>query len=417
MKAIRFNASIPRYAFTLAAGRLWQPAYFKGPFCTTYMDELPEPKPVNEDWVKVRTVYGGVCGSDINLIFLHDSPYSEPFTTMPLTIGHENVGVIAEAGSGVDGYSVGNRVVVDPMLPCATREIDPPCENCARGDYSQCLSMREGSLPPGFYTGFTGVTGGSWSEYFIAHKSQLLKVPDTMTDEEALILEAFTVPLHAVMRNLPEPGQTALVYGCGIIGMLAVASLKAVAPGCRVIVIARYPFQAEVARGYGADEIIMQREVDDMYGEVARLTGAQVLKPMIGGRYLNGGPDVVLECVGSPRTLDDSLRMTRSGGTVMLIGLVSFAPRIDWTPIWFKELKVTGSLCSSVDTYDGRTMKTFEWARDLVTSGAVNVDHLLTHVWKLEEYELMIQTALTKGDTGCIKQAFGFQEGKPVGRL
>jgi L-iditol 2-dehydrogenase len=408
MKALRFNATIPRYAATKVAGRFRQQAYYKGPFATTYLDDVPEPELTGDDWVKVRTTYGGVCGSDINLIFLKDSPYSEPYTTMPVTIGHENVGVIAEAGEGVEGYSAGDRVVVDPMLPCAARGIDPPCERCARGDFSQCLRMREGSLPPGFYTGFTGATGGSWSELFLAHQSQLLKVPDGMADEEALMLEAFTVPLHAIMRNLPAPGDTVLVYGCGVIGMLSVASLKALAPRCRVIAVARYPFQAEVVRGYGADEIIMQREVKDFYGEVARLTGAQVVKPMIGGRYLNGGPDMVLECVGSPATLDDSLRMTKSGGTVVLIGLVSFAPKIDWTPVWFKELKVTGTLCSSSDSFEGTTARTIEWARDLVTGGQVRVDHLLTHTWKLDQFEDMIETALSKGNTGCIKQAFRF---------
>jgi len=129
---------------------------------------------------------------------------------------------------------------------------------------------------------------------------------------------------------------------------------------------------------------------------------------MIGGCYLNGGPDMVLECVGSPPTLDDSLRMTKSGGTVVLIGLVSFAPRVDWTPIWFKELTVTGSLCSSSDSYQGRTLKTFEWARDLIAGGTVQVDHLLTHAWRLDEYESMIDTALSKGKTGSIKQTFRF---------
>jgi len=402
-----FNASMPRYLFTRAAGPIRQSAYYSGPLSTTYMADIPEPALINDEWVKVRTVYGGVCGSDINLIFLKDSPYNEPFSTMPFVIGHENVGVVAEVGSEVEGYAPGDRVVVDPMLPCATRGISPPCERCAAGDYSQCLRMLEGSLPPGFYTGFTAAPGGSWSEYFLAHRSQLMKVPDSMTDEEALMLEAFTVPLHAIMRNRPKESDTVLVYGCGMIGMMTVAGLKALAPGCRVIAVARYPFQAEVVRGFGADEIIMQRDVD-VFEEVARLTGAQVLKPMIGGRYLNGGPDMVLECVGSTATLDDSLRMTKSGGTVVLIGLVTFAPKVDWTPVWFKELKVTGSLCSSTDTHEGRTAKTFEWARDLVADGSVKVDHLLTHTWELDEYEAMIETALTKGNSGCIKQAFRF---------
>jgi L-iditol 2-dehydrogenase len=408
LKAIRFSATIPRYAFTLVAGRLKREAYYSGPLATTYLAEIPEPELVNENWVKVKTRYGGVCGSDLGLIFLHDTPYTEPYVTTPCTLGHENVGMLAEVGAGVEGFSVGERVVVDPMLPCAAREIEPPCEPCSRGDFSQCLRMREGSLSPGFYSCYCQQCGGSWSEFFVAHQSQLLKVPDEMSDEEALIIEPFAVALHAVMRNAPRPGQTALVYGCGIIGMLTIASLKALFPECRVIVVARYPFQAEVARGYGADEVIMQREVGDLYTTVAELTGAQVLKPMIGGRYLNGGPEFVFECVGTPETIDDAVRMTRSGGTVVMVGLVNFAKGLDWTPIWFKELTVTGSLCSSVDTFEGRTMKDFEWARELISSGSVPVEHLFTHAWRLDQFEEVISTALTKGDTGCIKQAFRF---------
>lgn len=408
MKAIRFNATIPRYVFTMGAGRLRTELFYKGPFATTSMQDIPEPELINENWVKIKTAYGGVCGSDINMILLKDTPYTEPLLTMPITVGHENVGRIVEAGSGVEGFEPGDRVVMNPMITCKVREIEPPCGPCARGDFSQCLNMSKGTLPPGFYGGFCGPVGGSWSEYYLAHKSQLVSIPDDMTDEQALMLEALSISLHPVMRNLPEPGQTALVYGCGIIGMLTVASLKALVPGCRVIVIARYPFQADAARGYGADEVIMQRDVDDLYSEVASLTGAEVLKPMIGGRYLNGGPDAVFECVGTRDTLDDSFRMTRSGGKVVMIGLVSFARKIDWTPVWFKELTIRGSLCSSTETRAGQTKTTMEWARDMVMDGSVRVDHLLTHVWELDQYVQMIETAFVKGNTGCIKQAFRF---------
>lgn len=412
MKAIQFNASVPRYVYAKAAGRLRPGAFYRGPLAPTRLVDVPAPEPVNGNWVKVRTIYGGVCGSDINLIFLRDTPYTEPYITMPFTIGHENVGLVASVGDNVEGFSVGDRVVVDPMLSCAARDMEPVCGPCGRGDYSQCLNMRDGSLPPGFYTGFCGPCGGSWSEQFVAHKSQLMKVPEAVSDEEALLLEAFTVPLHSVMRNLPAPGDTVLVYGCGAIGMLTVASLKALAPECRVIVVARYPFQAEVARGYGADEVIMQKDTDDLYSEVAERTDARVLKPMIGGRHLNGGPDMVLDCVGNRETLEDSLRMTRSGGKVVLIGLVNFVRGMDWTPVWFKELSVSGSLCSASDTYEGRSRKTFEWGRDLAAGGKVRLGHLLTHLWEVDEYEAMIETAVSKGSTGCIKQAFRFGRGR-----
>jgi len=409
MKAIRFNASIPRYASTMALGRIKKDAFYRGPLATTYMEDIPEPTLINENWVKIRTIYGGVCGSDINLIFLKETPYTEPFATMPFTLGHENVGRIVEVGCNVGGFFLGDRVVMDPMLACAARDIDPPCENCSRGDFSQCLNLREGTLPPGFYSGLGGIPGGSWSEYFLAHQSQLVTIPETMSDEQALMLEALSICVHSVMRNVPENGQTAVVYGCGVIGMLTIASLKALAPDCRLVVIARYPFQAEVARDFGAEEIIMQREVEDLYGEVARLTGAHVLKPMIGGKHLNGGPDITFDCVGHKETMDGAFRMTRSGGKVVMIGAIGIANGVDWTPVWFKELTIRGTLCSSTDTFEGKTLRTFEWARDLICGGQINVDHLLTHVWELDRYVQMIETATSKGSSGCIKQAFKFR--------
>ena len=406
MKAIRFNASIPRYVITKAAGRLKESAYYSGPFSTTCMDDIGEPQLAGDDWVKIETIYGGVCGSDINLVFLRSTPYTEPYVTMPFTVGHENVGRIAEIGKAVKGFKTGDRVVVDPMLPCAARGIADACGPCQNGDFSQCLNLMEGAIAPGFYTGFGSPAGGSWSAYFLAHQSQLFKVPDEMTDEQALMLEALSICMHAVMRNLPAEGETALVYGCGIIGMLVTAALKALAPESRVVVVARYPFQAQVARGFAADEVIMQRDVGDLLTEVARLTDAQVLKPMIGGKCLNGGPDVVFDCVGHRDTIDNSFRMTKSGGTVVMIGAAGVVDGIDWTPVWFKELTVKGTLCSSTDTYKGETKRTFEWARDMIASGKIEVDHLLTHVWRLEQFVEMIETATTKGDTGCIKQAF-----------
>lgn len=408
MKAIRFNATVPRYAFSKGAGRLRKEAYYRGPLAPVYMDDVPEPELINENWVKIKTIYGGVCGSDINMIFLDDTPYTEPYITMPYTIGHENLGEIVEAGCGVVGFEVGDRVVADPMLPCAARDIEPKCGPCSRGDFSQCLNTREGTLPPGLNLGYCEPVGGSWSQYYVAHHSQLMKVPDDMSDEQAIMIDVFASALHPVMRNLPGKGQTVLVYGCGIIGMLATASLKALSD-CRLIVIARYPFQADIARDFGADEIIMQRDIEDLYSEVARLTGAEVLKPMIGGKYLNGGPDLVFDCVGHTRTLDDAFRMTRSGGRIVMIGLITVPKGIDWTPLWFKELTIRGTLCSSTETYDGKTRKTYEWARDLVSSGKVEVENLLSHVWKLDEYIPMIETAITKGKTRCIKQAFTFK--------
>ena len=103
--------------------------------------DVPEPQLPGPEWVKIKTRYGGICGSDINAVFLNDSPTLTALISFPFTLGHENVGTIAEVGSGVDGYTPGDRVVVEPLLPCVTRGINPICEYCQRGEYALCQNI------------------------------------------------------------------------------------------------------------------------------------------------------------------------------------------------------------------------------------------------------------------------------------
>ncbi len=100
-------------------------------------------------------------GSDMNAVFLDFNPALARFVSFPFTLGHENVGVIAEVGQEVEGFSPGDRVVADPLLPCATRGIEPPCEFCQRGEFSLCQNFAEGDLSPGFGIGTCRDTGGS----------------------------------------------------------------------------------------------------------------------------------------------------------------------------------------------------------------------------------------------------------------
>ena len=114
MKAIRFNATIPRYAAGLAMSRVRSSLLWSGRSCT-YVEEVPVPDLIGPDWVRIRTRLGGICGTDIGTIHLHTSPYFSPFASFPYTIGHENVGVIAEVGPEAGDWQVGQRVVVEPL--------------------------------------------------------------------------------------------------------------------------------------------------------------------------------------------------------------------------------------------------------------------------------------------------------------
>ncbi|HET9017300.1 MAG TPA: alcohol dehydrogenase catalytic domain-containing protein, partial [Thermomicrobiaceae bacterium] len=224
MQALQFSDDVPRYALSKALGRGFKGIYWSDLACLQLREVPPPPLP-SPGWVRVRTRYGGICGSDLGLVLLHSSTASAPFTSFPFTVGHENVGTVVELGGAVGDVAIGQRVVVDPLLPCAVRGFDDPCPACARGDYNLCERFREGALAPGMLTGFCRDTGGSWSPSFVAHRSQLVPVPESVSDESAVLAEPFAVALHAVLRNRPADDDTVLVIGAGVIGLCTVAAL------------------------------------------------------------------------------------------------------------------------------------------------------------------------------------------------
>ncbi len=406
MKAIQLIESIPRYVLTKALGAVYQPAFW-GPLAMLQYREVPEPALPGPQWVKIKTHYGGICGSDMSTISLKDSPALSAFISFPFTLGHENVGVIAEVGHRVEGFGSGDRVVAEPLLPCATRGIEPPCEFCQRGEFSLCQNFAEGDLSPGFSIGTCRDTGGSWSPCFVAHHSQLFPVPENVSDENALMVEPFSVALHAVMGNFPDDDDTVLVLGAGVIGLCTVAALRTVGSGARVIVLAKYPFQGEMAQRFGADEVIYPGE-GGYFRAVAEATGGKLYKPLLGRRVLVGGADVVYECVGNEGSIDDSLRLARSGGTVVLVGLAAIPQRVDWTPIWLNELTIKGSYWCGTETLQGRRVRTMQLALNWMAEGKIDLTPMVTHRFGLDDYKTALAVTANKGRHQVIKSVFVF---------
>ncbi len=408
MKAVRFVESIPRYLISKAIGTLYRPIFWSRFSCLEYR-EVPEPPLPNENWAKVKVRYGGICGSDMGTIFLHTSPLLSAFTSFPFTLGHENVGTIAELGSGVEGFDVGERAVVNPVLSCKVRGFSDPCPACQRGDTNLCQRFTEGDIAPGLLLGSCRDTGGSWSPFFVAHRSQLFKVPPSVDDENGVMVEPFSVALHAVMRNYPSDEDTVLVMGAGVIGICVVAALRALESQARVIVLAKYPFQAEAARRYGADQVIRLKRGSGHYEELAEALGATLHKPLLGKQAVVSGADLVFDCVGSSGSIDDALRFTRSGGRMVLVGLAALPKGIDWTPVWLNEIEVKGSYAYGTELYQGKRMHTFQVALDLMAKGKVDLAPLVTHKFKLEDYRQALAAVANKGRTKVIKAVFAFE--------
>lgn len=411
MKAVQFNATIPRYALGLAGQKLSSSILWNGLSCTSLAD-IPEPKLPNDEWVKVRTRYGGICGTDLGTIHLHTSPYLEPFSSFPFTFGHENVGTIAEVGARAADWKPGERVVVEPMLWCRVRGLPDLCRYCARGEINLCERLNQGALAPGVATGFCRDTGGSWSEYYAAHAAQLHRVPNTVSDENALLVEPFSIGLHAALQFPPRPDETVLIMGAGIIGLLTLAALRAMGSQAKIWVVARYPFQAEAALKLGASEVVDGK--GDYSAAIAARTGGRLLKPILGKRILNGGGvDVTYECVGSDDSIDDSLRLTRSRGRVIVVGVPGIAKNVDWTAIFAKELEVRASYNSHhVEPYRGAKRSAFDIALELLAGGAgappLDLSWLITHKFKLEQYGEALALLEKRGASKVIKAVFEF---------
>lgn len=411
MKAIRFKFNPVRYGLALGLGAVSSRA-FTGKAGLIAYEDVPEPDLPGDEWVKIDTKLGGICGSDLSLITLRNSPSLSTFASFPSVIGHENVGIIREVGAKAGDLQPGRRVIVDPLLSCVTRGFgQDPCPFCRQGMPNRCLRFTEGDLAPGLLMGNCRDTGGSWGETFVAHRAHVFPVPDNVSDANALLAEPFACALHAVnstaARTAAPSGGTALVIGGGVIGLSVVAALRILAPETRIVALVRYSFQEEMARRLGADEVLRSKG-RRLHRDVARELGASLLKPVIGPPVLVGGADVVYECAGSAGALADSLRFAAPGGRVVLLGLASLPRGIDWSHVWRKELDIQGVFAAAPVETDRGPVPAMALALQLFATGKVDLTPLLTHRFPLGDYRQALAAAMEKRGSGCIKAAFEF---------
>jgi L-iditol 2-dehydrogenase len=413
MKAIQFNGTIPRYVLGITLGNIFPGLLWSGPSCT-YLADISEPQLPGDEWAAVHTHYGGICGSDMAAIHLHASPYFSPFLSFPFTFGHENYGTIAETGQRIHDLHKGQRIVVEPLLWCKPRGFEDLCQYCAQGEINRCERLTAGDVAAGLMIGNCRDTGGSWSEYFVAHRSQIYPLPDSISDENALLIEPFSVGLHAVLQNMPGDDETVLIAGAGSIGLCLLAALRALGSHSHVLVLARYPFQAQAARKLGANEVFLSDHSHDHFDKLASEMHARLLQPMIGKRVMVGGADLTFECVGNDTSLDDALRMTRAGGRVVLVGVPGISKHVDWTAIFANELDVRASYTyHHAEQFGGRRWRTFELAIDLMQRGLVDLSWMVTHRYPLEDYAQAFNRDTAHSQT--IKSVFTFNRanGRP----
>ena len=403
MRFLQFDDSISHYLIAKSLGWLFPSIYWSWLGCLRYREMSAPPLP-GPDWVRIQVRYGGICGSDLSTITLHDSPSLSAYTSFPFTLGHENVGTIAELGQEVKGFTVGERVVVEPLLGCLARGFADLCPACARGDPAACARRTEGIVSAGTMTGFCASTGGSWSPSFVAHQSQLLRVPPGLSDENALMSEPFAVALHAVLHNPPPEKGTALVLGAGTVGLCTVAALRALGYSNPIIVMARHPFQAEQARRCGADNVLQSQDDQALAGALS----ARLHRPILGDALVSGGAEVVYECIGSDPSLRTAIRFTREKGTAVLLGLAAVTRGIDLASIWLKEIAIHGSYVYGIETWQGQQVRTMQLALNLMVEGKPDLAPLVTHRFYLKDYRQALAMVKNKSRYRLIKAVFAF---------
>jgi threonine dehydrogenase-like Zn-dependent dehydrogenase len=409
MQAIVFRYSLTRFAFARLLGRLTPSAYvgFGGP---TRLEQVAEPTLLGDDWTVVRTARCGICGSDVKQAFLNGN-FDNPLTaliTFPQVLGHEVVGVIERVGPAAKTRQVGERVALNPWLSCVPRGIEPRCDACQRGQYSLCAHFADGPLPPGMHAGNCREVTGGYAPLLPAHESQLFPIPDGVGFDQAVLADPFSVCLHAILKAPPAEGALSLVYGAGVLGLISVAVLRALYPSARVAVIARYPHQAELAHQFGAERVICTRDPAEVVESVAEMVSARVYRPQRGLPWLLRGVDVIYDTVGSAETLEVGVRVAAPRAPIVITG-VGVPARFEWTPLYFKEVALIGSNAFGVEEVGETRLHAMEHYLRLVERGKLDLSPLLTHRFRLEQFQEAFTVMHAKARHGSVKGVFDFE--------
>jgi L-iditol 2-dehydrogenase len=307
------------------------------------MAEVPTPEP-RADEVLIRVAACGICGSDV-----HGYDGSSGRRIPPLVMGHEAAGTIEAIGRDVKNYLVGDRVTFDSTVYCGE------CSNCRRGDINLCDRRQVLGVSCGDYR-----RAGAFAEFVAVPARILHRLPEGLPFEEAAMLEAVAVAIHAVNLAEISANTTALVIGAGTIGILTMQALRAA--GCaRVFVTDVDKDRLEMARQLGATEILLSDE--SLNAKLLQLTDGE-------------GVDMALEAVGRSETVAAAIDGVRKGGGVVLVGNIAPNVNLPLQKVVTRQIRLQGS-CASAGEYP----QAIRW----MASGRIRVKPLITAVAPLEE--------------------------------
>jgi len=325
--------------------------------------ELPALK-ANEVLVRMKNV--GICGSDVH--YWTHGRIGDFVVHKPMVLGHESAGIIEAIGTEVHHLKPGDRVALEPGVPCGT------CQFCLKGRYNLCRDIQFLATPP---------VDGSLATYHIHHASFAFKLPTNVSTEEGALCEPLSVGLHACSRANVILGSSVLITGAGPIGLVSYLAAKACG-ATKIAIIDIQKDRLDFAKNkLGAKYVFESGK--DVLAKLRELTAEE------------GGFDVSIECSGAQSAIATAMEATKSGGKVVLVGL---GPSRDVT------LPIVDSSVREVDLLGVfRYCNTYPKAISLISSGLIDVKPLITSKWPLQDVVKAFDIART-GAGGNIKVMF-----------
>lgn len=303
--------------------------------------DIPCPAPApGQVLVKIKRI--GVCGSDI-----HVYHGKHPFTSYPVTQGHEVSGEVAALGEGVTGFQVGQKVTIEPQVTCGH------CYPCRHGKYNLCESLK--------VMGFQ--TTGTASEYFAVDASKVTLLPDSMTFDQGAMIEPLAVTVHAAKRFPEIEGANVAILGCGPIGLLLAQSCKALG-AAKVLITDISDYRLGLARSLGIDAAVNTLHKD--FGEALLET------------FGPDKADVIYDCAGNNTTMGQAIRYARKGSTIILVAVFADLATVDLAVLNDHELDLNTSMMYRHEDYVD--------AIRLVGEGKIRLEPLMSRHFAFDDY-------------------------------
>lgn len=321
--------------------------------------EVENPSPGPEDLL-VRVEACGICGTDRHLLF------GEFPSTPPVTLGHEFSGVIEAVGGQVSGFVIGQRVTGNPNIHCGR------CDQCQVNRVNLCRNLRAIGIH----------RDGGFADYVIVPQKQAYLLPEGLNPLHGAFCEPLACCLHGVDMAQIRTGASVIVLGGGVIGLLTV-QLARLAGAAQVVLVTRQASKRKLAEELGATA-----SADPNAGDlIIAMTGIDGVIP--------GGADVVFECAGVAETVEQSVRLARSGGTAVILGVMAQGAKVQFEPfdLLFRELRIIGSFINP-DTH-GR-------AAAMIASGLIKVDKLISRTIPLSEAPEAIRSPARPGEVRAL---------------